>query len=134
MDIPTRKEVILMILLRSSRFQMISLPDSDWSIYTNNYYADDQGRIYREFTRGDLLRKGDLVIETPNMRYVFCDVDDCFTIARQLLDQIENQAHQRYGHIDMETLGDLMGFMSTKLEIHNKVFPGSPVIVLHPEL
>ena len=124
-----------MILLRASRFQTICLPDNDWSIYISDYYADEQGRIYKSFGLGDLFQKGNLVIETPHFRYVFYDVDDPFHIVPLLLDKIEVHAPDKVICIDMEHLGDLMGFMATKLEIHNKNCPGHPpTVIIHPEL
>ena len=123
-----------MILLRASHFQTIALPDSDWSIYISDYYSDEQGRIYRDFNLGGLFHKANLVIETPFFRYVFCDVDDCFHIVPQLLNQIEARAGEKVACIDMEKLGDLMGFMATKLEIYSKNCPGPPVVIVHPEL
>ena len=123
-----------MILLRTSRFQTIALPDSDWSIYISDYYSDEQGRIYTDFHLGELFHKGNLVIETPYFRYVFCDVDDCFHIVPQLLNQIEANRDQQTIFIDMEKLGNLVGFLAKRLEIHRKNCPGLPVIITHPEL
>lgn len=123
-----------MILLRTSRFQTIALPDNDWSIYISDYYSDEQGRIYQDFHLGGLFHKGNLIIETPSFRYVFWDVDDPFHIVPQLLDQIEARAGEKVACIDMEKLGNLMGFMATKLEIHSKNCSGPPVVIVHPEL
>ena len=55
-----------MILLKT-RFHAISLPKNDWCIFCQCYYEEEdaEGRIYRNTAGvGDLLYKGDLVIDT----------------------------------------------------------------------
>lgn len=122
-----------MILLKT-RFHAISLPKNDWCIFCQCYYEEEdaEGRIYRNTAGvGDLLYKGDLVIDTAQNRYVFSELYDAVGIAEKLIALIEKQISQKNIVIDMEGLIE-QGFLVEKLEIFSKTFGGPPAVVYPP--
>lgn len=54
-----------------SLFNMVYLPtNSEFTIYTEDYYIDDDGQRYDVMPHGNVYEYGDLVIETPQKRYI----------------------------------------------------------------
>ena len=122
-----------MILLKT-RFHAISLPKNDWCIFCQCYYEEEdaEGRIYRNTTGvGDLLYKGDLLIDTAQNRYVFTELYDAVGITEKLITLIGEQISQENIVIDMEELIE-QGFLLEKLEIFSKTFGGPPAVVYPP--
>lgn len=123
-----------MILLKT-RFHAISLPKNDWCIFCQCYYEqeDDQGHIYRNTTgAGDLLYKGDLVIDTTQNRFIFAQLYDASGIVEKLIELLQKQISESDIVIDMEGLVE-HGFLTEKLEIFSKTFGGPPVVVYPPK-
>ncbi len=83
------------MIMISSLFQMISIPsDAEFTVYTKDYYIDEEGKIYQEFPHSKVYEYGDLIIETASTKYIFHRVysayDYCACMIRRILEQKEN--------------------------------------------
>lgn len=123
-----------MILLRT-RYQAISFPKEEWSIYTQNYYEyeNEQGLAYQNTTGvGDLLAKGDLVVDTPQNRFVYSGIYNALDIAQSMLDSIHAQIEQKDIFVNIESMTTQGCFLFEKLEIYSKSSGGPPVVIYPP--
>ncbi len=75
-----------------SLFNLITIPgNTEYVIYTKDYYIDKAGVVYEKMPHGDVYEYGDLIVETPSFRYVFRRVyaayDYCATLIRMITEQ-----------------------------------------------
>lgn len=77
------------MLMISTMFELICIPEqTEYCIYTRDYYIDREGTVYEKMPHGDVYEYGDLIIETPQLRHIFRRVyaayDWCAGIIRRL--------------------------------------------------
>ncbi len=102
---------MIILLILSTMFEMVCIPlTTEYSIYTNDYYVDDEGNVYEKTDRLDVYEYGDIVIETPTTRYTFYKVYAAYDYCAQILELIKKQCLRSVIHIQLEELNPQAGF------------------------
>lgn len=99
------------MLILATMFEMICIPlNTEYSIFTNDYYVDKEGHTYKEADRPNVYEYGDLIIETPTTRYTFFKVYAAYDYCAKILEIIKKRCLWSAIQIQLEELNPVMGF------------------------
>ncbi len=96
-----------------SLFNMVYLPtNSEFTIYTEDYYIDDDGQRYDVMPHGNVYEYGDLIIETPQKRYIYRKIYSAYDYCATLIQKIKEHRSDPVILIDLDELNEVRGFQA----------------------
>lgn len=95
-----------------SLFYMISIPirNTEFSVYTKDYYIDKNGLVYAEMPHGDVYEYGDLIIETPTAKYIFRRIYSAYQYCAEIIRKINEQKMQPIISINLDEAFNMREF------------------------
>ena len=95
-----------------SYFYFVSVPiqNTEFSIYTRDYYIDKEGVIFDEMPHGDVYEYGDLIIETPTAKYIFRRVYSAYQYCADIIRKINEQKMQPIISINLDEAFNMREF------------------------
>lgn len=95
-----------MIIIKSL-FNVVCIPDQmEYAVYTKDYCLDEEGNICEDLENMDVYEYGDLIIETPQKRYMFQKTYAAYDYCARITEEIKKQRHNPVIYVEMETLND----------------------------
>lgn len=96
-----------------SLFNLVYLPtNSEFTIHTEDYYIDDDGQRYDAMPHGNVYEYGDLIIETPQKRYIYRKVYSAYDYCVTLIQKIKEHKGDPVILIDLDELNEVWGFQA----------------------
>lgn len=95
-----------------SYFNIVSIPihSTEFAIYTRDYFIDKDGVVFDEITHGDVYEYGDLIIETPSVKYIFRRVYSAYQYCAEIIRKIHGQEMQLIISINLDEDFDMRAF------------------------
>ena len=101
------------MVLIMSLFNMVYLPtNGEYTIYTEDYYIDDDGQRYDVMPHGNVYEYGDLIIETPQKRYIYRKIYSAYDYCATLIQKIKEHRSDPVILIDLDELNEVRGFQA----------------------
>ena len=95
----------------------VSIPcrQTEFSIYTTHYYTDENGTVLPDNTdRLDIYEKGDLIIETPSVKYIWKKIYMPYQYCEDIFKSIAAQKESPIISVDLNEISggyfDYKGF------------------------
>lgn len=97
----------------STLFELIQIPtESEFSIYTKDYYVDQDGNTFDKAPSGEVYAYGDLYIETVSTQYVFRRVYAAYDYCATLLEMLREWNGEGSISIRLESLNKTTEFFA----------------------